>query len=352
MANRYAVANGNWSNTATWDGGTLPGILDDVRANNFTVTIDQNIDVASIRTDAATPAVAGGRFQVTTSSPIEITADVVAGANLTTGVDGCLHLAGVIDVTVIGNVFGSATRANNDSGIFFGNGNLSIFGNIYGGEASNALGVRMSGGVLSVTGNIYGSNSGLSNTQGIRVENGSIEISGFVYAVSTNGILSTANHSIVGGVYVGNITFLGNFVSAISNLNTTTEIVVDGGIYYQTCAPFGNGIRFKNNNNIYYTVTDSANNAIQLVNSNSTDFPVVGNVRLGTSYAGGALVGTLIVPNPTDVRIGIPTDDTVGTGIITGADFFNLIATSTDPVAERLRNVATVQTVGDQFNSF
>jgi hypothetical protein len=49
MALRYAVASGNWSNTATWNGGTLPTAVDDVFSNNFTVTIDGTFTVLSIR---------------------------------------------------------------------------------------------------------------------------------------------------------------------------------------------------------------------------------------------------------------------------------------------------------------
>jgi len=45
MALRAAVANGNWSNPATWNGGVLPSAGDIVASNNFVVTIDQNINV-------------------------------------------------------------------------------------------------------------------------------------------------------------------------------------------------------------------------------------------------------------------------------------------------------------------
>lgn len=45
MALRVAVANGNWSNPATWNGGVLPSAGDIVASNGFTVAIDQNINV-------------------------------------------------------------------------------------------------------------------------------------------------------------------------------------------------------------------------------------------------------------------------------------------------------------------
>ena len=45
MPVRYAVANGAWSSGSTWDNGAVPVTGDDVYANGFNVTIDQNINV-------------------------------------------------------------------------------------------------------------------------------------------------------------------------------------------------------------------------------------------------------------------------------------------------------------------
>lgn len=50
MGYRYAVANGNWSTAATWDQSTIPVAGDVVTANNFTVTVDTNINVATLST--------------------------------------------------------------------------------------------------------------------------------------------------------------------------------------------------------------------------------------------------------------------------------------------------------------
>jgi hypothetical protein len=54
MALKVAVANGNWSNPATWLNGTLPQIGDIVASNGFTVTIDQNVNVDFITNTAQT----------------------------------------------------------------------------------------------------------------------------------------------------------------------------------------------------------------------------------------------------------------------------------------------------------
>lgn len=52
MGLKVAVANGNWSNPSTWNGGVLPVAGDVVASNGFTVTIDQNVNVDSITNTA------------------------------------------------------------------------------------------------------------------------------------------------------------------------------------------------------------------------------------------------------------------------------------------------------------
>ena len=56
MPLRGAVASGNWSNPAIWNGGVLPTVGDVVASNGFTVTIDQNINVDGLTNAAATDA--------------------------------------------------------------------------------------------------------------------------------------------------------------------------------------------------------------------------------------------------------------------------------------------------------
>ena len=49
MATRFAVASGNFNNTAIWDNGAVPTSADDLYANNFTVTINGPYTVQTIR---------------------------------------------------------------------------------------------------------------------------------------------------------------------------------------------------------------------------------------------------------------------------------------------------------------
>lgn len=57
----------------------------------------------------------------------------------------------------------------------------------------------------------------------------------------------------------------------------------------------------------------------------TADFGVFGNpaasdVRSGTAYGGGSLTGTLAVPSAGSVALGVPTDNTVGTAVLTSAN--------------------------------
>ena len=54
MGLKVAVASGNWSNPATWNGGVLPGPGDVVASNGFTVTIDQNVTIDTLTNGAVT----------------------------------------------------------------------------------------------------------------------------------------------------------------------------------------------------------------------------------------------------------------------------------------------------------
>ena len=68
MALRAAIATGNWSNPAIWNGGVLPNPGDVVASNNFTITIDQNINVDTL-TNAAQSIVTAVPFMTSNTTP-------------------------------------------------------------------------------------------------------------------------------------------------------------------------------------------------------------------------------------------------------------------------------------------
>jgi hypothetical protein len=170
MATRYAVANGNWSNTATWDGGTLPTSADDVYANNRTVTIDQNITVISLRNSSVvSPAItAGGSFQTETSGTRTISANVIAfGTTI-------LNVRGTCNCTLTGNVTGGSSGSNYSAVTINNLGSLgsslslypvfTLNGNVTGGSVTGANGVRLWGGTMTINGSITGGTASTNAT--------------------------------------------------------------------------------------------------------------------------------------------------------------------------------------------
>lgn len=69
--------------------------------------------------------------------------------------------------------------------------------------------------------------------------------------------------------------------------------------------------------------------------------PAQANVRSGTVYGDAAYTGSLSVPPPDRVSVGVPTDDTVGTGYITAADL------AADPTIAGI--ASGVQTINDRI---
>jgi hypothetical protein len=89
MAIRKAVATGNWSAAATWDGGTIPSLEDTVYANGYTVTINQAIDLTGSTVDQSGSFIPGHIYQIVNlgTTNFALTANaIVPGTNATTAV--------------------------------------------------------------------------------------------------------------------------------------------------------------------------------------------------------------------------------------------------------------------------
>jgi hypothetical protein len=166
MANRYAVATGNWSNTATWDGSTLPQAGDVVRPNAFTVNIDQDITVAELRNNASAPAVQGGVYTF--------------GAGITINAD-------ITHIIALNSDFITATYGSGTSTI---NGDVILAGSTGDNTKAVLLITGSAGGVLIVNGDIY-----MSNTTNLVNERGScvrLNGNGNGFKITCNGLVSGA----------------------------------------------------------------------------------------------------------------------------------------------------------------
>jgi hypothetical protein len=389
MATRWAVQNGNWSDTATWDGGTLPDVGDDVYADGKNVTIDQNVTVLTIRNTQRTGGTDGGTFTVT--GDYTINADLRRGniSMMTYNGTGTLNINGstFTDVTtntgryvlthsgtgtinLVGNINVNLAGSNSSHIIVTSSGIINFTGNTNapGGGAANSAFILESTSRLNFTGNITRPSIG-TTASGVLINIGTNAKCYFVgisenCSGTTYSIFLNANYLNFDGVI--NALYALASRPTIQDSGTTAITIFKGDI---NCSDYGDFPLLVRR--IFYTI---ATNTVFDFASSSTDgaappstaptrFPLysadvvidapnIGDVRENVVYADGILTGTLAVPDPADVRRSVPTDNTVGTADLTAQDFFDAIATSNDPVAIRLRNVATVETTGDQISAF
>ena len=180
----------------------------------------------------------------------------------------------------------------------------------------------------------------------------------------TGAITSAPNYSAVDCVGAITITIPTGIVTAGTNAvgisAPSSSLVTIGNSplintngYMAVAAP---KIRLYSPANVQWVFQDNlASNKVLYSAGGSIGLPLTTNVRNNIQYgASNELTGTMVVPTNPNVRLGVQVDvqPNVGTADLTAQDIFTAIATSPDPVAERLRNVSTVQTTGDQLAAF
>jgi hypothetical protein len=248
MPNRWAVATGNWSNTATWNNGAVLGIptgSDDVfiSGSTLTVTIDQDITVLSLNNvssgSGAGAIAAGGRF--ITSGSRNITANVNGNSTAI-----CLTVTGSnVTSSIVGNIISGSGATNIFAlNVVTINSLISISGSLRGSATANGISTRVSASnsVINITGSMLGGTNtstygllatGTSNTYNIT---GSLVGGTAAYAVGMN-IVGTSNTVRVTGTATGGSAALGNNASgilvgssfAVSQLNLIVSGTVTGG---------------------------------------------------------------------------------------------------------------------------
>lgn len=108
-AAKSAVASGNWSSGATWNGGTVPTSADDVTISAFTVTLDTDVEVASLTLDNAASVLtvgAGDTVSITVNGNIDLSdagAGFIGVANTTGRINLIVGAASTITNTVDAN---------------------------------------------------------------------------------------------------------------------------------------------------------------------------------------------------------------------------------------------------------
>lgn len=258
MAVINATKTGNWSDATVWPGSVYPTSVDDVFANTYTITIDQNINVLSINTTAGSGGAAGGGFQMNT--PYLITANIVAGTT------ACLNLSTTTGtVTIVGGISGGSS-ANARGLLMSGDVNVNNTGNLRGGTASTTHAIdHASTGALSANGIILGGATSSGNSYAIRL-----------YA---NGELDVLGGTIIGGGANGNAINIESTTSK-NHYVKCSQIIGAANASSSGISYAGTGIM-----DVYADIIGGAfasGNSFGIINNNTCTLNIIGNLSGGT----------------------------------------------------------------------
>ena len=368
--------------TGTVFGGVASGQFIYANGGNLTCTSSQAILVGS-----ALPP-----LEMTLASPNTATFNGnVTGMN--NNLTAAIRNSGTGTLNLNGNYNIDGGGAGSRSIISFtGGGIVNIVGDLTstmssGGFGTYALSVTGTGAVVNMTGNVTGPAfaGGISGSTLLSTTASTINITGNVLGSSAQAIGLTGATILN---IIGNVTASATQPSIFNQTNAAT-ISVTGIITAGTGAPaiyssftltsgYASGTYVKVSGNVINSTNNMAIVAPRVtIDTNTSSWlfqistggnrtlyaagvalgnPATNNVRLGTVYgASSELTGTLIVPSPSNVLQGVGTDATVGTLLMTPADFWNYLIASgftANSIGDRLQNASTVATTGGQIASY
>jgi hypothetical protein len=319
MADKWPLANGNWSNAANWNGGTKPVAGDDVFADGRTISMDESFTVATLRNTARSGGTTGGTFNFSSggisgscTSTIINTSLIAAATNLiqvtaTTGTV-TLNFSSSISLPSIGN---STTLI-----LHSGNCNLNLNGTTFTGDMNtfSSCITKTSTGTITITGNIIG-NTTVANQSGTSILNssaGNTILIGNIIGSTVNGnsipntgITQTAgNLTITGNVTGGTngstggnfgVTFSGTTITVNGNVNggsgtlahginfTGTSCIINGNIVGGSLT--GNGIITSGNTVTVNGVVTGGNTSAGIASTSANIINVSGSVQASATVA-------------------------------------------------------------------
>ncbi|GIV49766.1 MAG: hypothetical protein KatS3mg038_0287 [Candidatus Kapaibacterium sp.] len=231
MADIYAIANGNWSNPAIWSGGVVPGVSDNVWLNGKTITLDQDISVASLSSEANATlgTVAGGTLDIpNTYSTRSITAsgDITHGGNVplinvTNNTNLTITASTIYSSTSSGTQTVNLTTGSSSNQLIFNANLVARSSYIYKGVNGNSPNITVNGNTKGFGGYVLYWN----------YHSGSIVVNGIVKNGLVNAGSTSPNMTINGDVLVENDSGLMCVSLAEAYGTTNSQFTVNGNVY-------------------------------------------------------------------------------------------------------------------------
>jgi hypothetical protein len=412
MADVYAQTSGNWSDPATWSGGVLPGENDVAVANGFIVTVDQDVTVQRIRNNLGTT---GGNFEISSvgagvtrnfittngitssdvgandillissnggvvnlgSSSIQVSAGfnilritgvgvrVISTGNISSSNSTAVNISSICevqfnDLSYSSSSFAvSASVAPAESYPDYSRGKL-IFRNVSNSSNFGGRTLSISGPidctVLNVTGSL-GSNSSsetisLSNNASLTVLENVVAGNGTSSAIVIAGNSGSGVVDVQGSVTASS-TSRAIYVSNNNSANFQVRVggpIIDSPTRKAIFSPILTTYN-EEGRQISWTVYDTSGSPVVLKNYH-TESPEPSNVRKGVAYGtNNQIIGTMEVPHPNSVSLGVPVDGTTGNAILTGDEVLNSEIAPGVPIKTRINNVATISSTGEQLKA-
>jgi hypothetical protein len=308
-----------------------------IQSSGATININSNIpsgstntinivDIPSVLSTGNTVNIVGNLTAISTNViPFRTTAP-----NTTINVTGNVNSVGTSNTILVAatatntniTITGDLATSVGNNVLHSSTGNIILIGNIL--SPGAGYGIATTGGAnITVTGNVFGSLASYGN--GIQTTIiSTITVNGDVFGQNASAISTSVASTII---INGNVSTTASAAFGIVGVVTTT-VRVSGNITNSTTrsAIFAGNIQLIGTTQFLQAKDASGNN--KFLYSPGTDLgnPAAEDVRSGTDYAGGTLTGTLAVPPTPSVAVGVPVDNTFGTGIFTIGDMGALLA--------------------------
>ncbi len=224
-------------------------------------------------------------------------------------------------VLIIGNVFGGNGTSshgirNSSTGFVF------VSGQVIGGNGLNSNGIYNFGtGLISLTGSTLGGfvsgSSGVYNLSSGTVNVFGSSIGGFASSgaenVGRNGIMRISK--VVGNDFGPSLNLNKTYQAGVFGLSGSITIVDEIECGLKGVFPTKGIVYTSNSKDAIASYKNQSYETLSMFNyvSGSKYVPLPKDVRFKEFYSLNSLSGTLIVPNPINVSVGVPVDNTLGT---------------------------------------